>query len=97
MGGCLFIDEAYSLAEGDGPIGSGGDSFAKEAVRTMLTEFENNRTDLMVVMAGCASHAYAGNVIPSWSASLMVYGARYLAEKLTHESTLLQTRVRWTR
>ena len=33
MGGCLFIDEAYALAEGDGPIGSGGDSFAKEAVR----------------------------------------------------------------
>ena len=54
MGGCLFIDEAYALAEGDGPIGSGGDSFAKEAVRTMLTEFENNRTDLMVVMAGYA-------------------------------------------
>ena len=40
------------MAEGDGPVGTGGDSFAKEAVRTMLTEFENNRESLMVVMAG---------------------------------------------
>ena len=46
MGGCLFLDEAYALA------GSDGDSFSGEAVRTLLTEVENNRTRLMVVLAG---------------------------------------------
>jgi hypothetical protein len=48
MGGCLFLDEAYSLADGEG----GSDVFAKEAVRTMLTEVENNRTSILVVLAG---------------------------------------------
>jgi hypothetical protein len=48
MGGCLFIDEAYSLADGEG----GSDVFAKEAVRTLLTEVENNRTGILVVLAG---------------------------------------------
>ena len=45
MGGCLFIDEAYALAQSK-------DSFSGEAVRTLLTEVENNRTDLLVVLAG---------------------------------------------
>ena len=49
MGGCLFLDEAYALVD------SGGDSFSSEAIRTLLTEVENNRTGLMVVLAGCAS------------------------------------------
>lgn len=44
LGGCLFLDEAYSLA--------GDCSFSKEAVRTLLTEVENNRTGLLVVLAG---------------------------------------------
>ena len=44
MGGCLFLDEAYALA--------GGDTFSKEAIRTLLTEVENNRTGLLVVLAG---------------------------------------------
>ena len=48
MGGCLFLDEAYALAD------NGGDSFSGEAVRTLLTEVENNRTRLMVVLAGYA-------------------------------------------
>jgi SpoVK/Ycf46/Vps4 family AAA+-type ATPase len=48
MGGCLFLDEAYSLADGEG----GSDVFAKEAVRTLLTEVENNRTSILVVLAG---------------------------------------------
>ena len=46
MGGCLFLDEAYALVD------SGGDSFSSEAIRTLLTEVENNRTSLMVVLAG---------------------------------------------
>ena len=44
MGGCLFLDEAYALA--------GGDTFSKEAIRTLLTEVENNRTSVMVILAG---------------------------------------------
>ena len=54
MGGCLFIDEAYSLAGSaadDDGVGS-ADLFSKEAVRTLLTEVENNRTGVMVIMAG---------------------------------------------
>ena len=49
MGGCLFLDEAYALAEGGN---DGGDVYAQEAIRTLLTEVENNRTNLMVVFAG---------------------------------------------
>jgi SpoVK/Ycf46/Vps4 family AAA+-type ATPase len=55
LGGCLFIDEAYALAEGGqggGGAGEGGDAFAKDAVRTLLTEVENHRTSVMVVLAG---------------------------------------------
>ena len=50
MGGCLFLDEAYGLC--DEGFSAGGDPFAKEAIRTLLTEVENNRTSLMVVLAG---------------------------------------------
>jgi len=46
MGGCLFIDEAYALAD------RGGDKFSGEVVRTLLTEVENHRTGLLVVLAG---------------------------------------------
>merc|ERR1711871_1423727 len=45
MGGCLFLDEAYALADS-------AEGFSGEAVRTLLTEVENNRTSLMVVLAG---------------------------------------------
>ena len=44
MGGCLFLDEAYGLA--------GKETFSQEAVRTLLTEVENNRTSVMVILAG---------------------------------------------
>ena len=50
MGGCLFLDEAYALAGGDNDRGA--DCFSNEAIRTLLTEVENNRTNLMVVLAG---------------------------------------------
>ena len=49
LGGCLFLDEAYALA---GERGSDSDSFSGEAIRTLLTEVENNRTGLLVVLAG---------------------------------------------
>jgi len=46
LGGCLFIDEAYSL------IAGGGDNYSQEVIRTLLTEVENHRSDLLVIMAG---------------------------------------------
>jgi SpoVK/Ycf46/Vps4 family AAA+-type ATPase len=51
-GGCLFLDEAYALCDTRDGASGGGDSFSREAIRTLLTEVENNRTNLMCVMAG---------------------------------------------
>ena len=46
MGGVLFIDEAYSLV--DGNSGSYGD----EAINTIVQEMENHREDVVVIFAG---------------------------------------------
>src|SRR5690606_25126935 len=46
LGGILFIDEAYSLVQGE------NDSFGKEAVDTLIAEMENHRDDLVVILAG---------------------------------------------
>jgi len=43
MGGILFIDEAYTLAQ---------DNFGKEAIDTLLKRMEDDRGKLMVVVAG---------------------------------------------
>jgi SpoVK/Ycf46/Vps4 family AAA+-type ATPase len=49
LGGVLFIDEAYSLMnEGDGQ----SDRFGMEAVQTLLKRAEDNREDLIIVLAG---------------------------------------------
>ncbi len=45
-GGVLFIDEAYSLVQGD------NDSFGKEALATLIKEMEDNRDKLVVILAG---------------------------------------------
>lgn len=48
-GSVLFIDEAYSLYS-NGHIDS--NDFGKEALDTLITEMENHRNDLLVIMAG---------------------------------------------
>merc|ERR1711904_560339 len=44
LGGCIFLDEAYALANGD--------KFSNEAIRMLLTEVENHRTEVLVILAG---------------------------------------------
>lgn len=44
-GGVLFIDEAYALARKD-------DTFGQEAIDTILKAMEDNREDLVVIVAG---------------------------------------------
>ena len=46
MGGVLFIDEAYSLAE------DADDSYGKEAIETILKAMEDHRNELVVIAAG---------------------------------------------
>ena len=46
QGGVLFIDEAYSLCDGN----TGG--FGDEAINTLVQEMENHREDVIVIFAG---------------------------------------------
>ncbi|EEG78547.1 AAA family ATPase [Dethiobacter alkaliphilus] len=46
MGGILFIDEAYSLARG------GNKDFGKEAIDTLVKAMEDNKNDLILILAG---------------------------------------------
>lgn len=46
LGGVLFIDEAYSLYRGK------DDSFGLEAIDTLVKGMEDNRDDLVVILAG---------------------------------------------
>jgi len=47
LGGVLFIDEAYSLADY-----SKNDSFSKECIDTICEALSNHKDDLMVIIAG---------------------------------------------
>lgn len=47
LGGILFIDEAYSLVPEDKK-----DTFGQEAISTLLKMMEDNREDLVVIVAG---------------------------------------------
>ena len=46
MGGVLFIDEAYTLARG------GEQDFGKESIDTLVKAMEDNRNNLVVILAG---------------------------------------------
>jgi SpoVK/Ycf46/Vps4 family AAA+-type ATPase len=46
MGGILFIDEAYALAQ------TSENDYGKEAIDTILKAMEDNRDDLIVIVAG---------------------------------------------
>ena len=46
MGGVLFIDEAYALANGS------DNDFGQEAINTILKAMEDHRDDLVVIVAG---------------------------------------------
>jgi len=49
LGGVLFVDEAYSLVnEGDGQT----DRFGNEAVQALLKRAEDDREDLVIILAG---------------------------------------------
>src|SRR6201982_1585913 len=49
LGGVLFIDEAYSLVnEGDGQA----DRFGQEAVQALLKRAEDDRDNLIIILAG---------------------------------------------
>ncbi|MCR5331857.1 MAG: AAA family ATPase [Lachnospiraceae bacterium] len=47
-GSVLFIDEAYALYEGD----QRSNDYGREAITTLISEMENHRDDMLVVMAG---------------------------------------------
>ena len=48
LGGCLFIDEVYSLGSGD----LGNNSFSKECIDTLCEALSNYKEELMVIVAG---------------------------------------------
>lgn len=47
LGSILFIDEAYALYHG-----KGGADYGQEAIEALITEMENNRDNLVIIMAG---------------------------------------------
>lgn len=53
LGGVLFIDEAYGLVNrGGGSVDQGGDKFGAEAVQTLVKRAEDDREQVVIILAG---------------------------------------------
>jgi SpoVK/Ycf46/Vps4 family AAA+-type ATPase len=52
LGGCLFIDEAYSLGPMNNGIPGDTDSYSKECLDTLCEALSAHKEDLMVIIAG---------------------------------------------
>lgn len=59
-GSVLFIDEAYSLYRGD----DNSRDYGIEAIDTLISEMENHKDDLVVIMAG-----YTDDMENLWTAT----------------------------
>ena len=79
LGGVLFVDEAYSLIHG------GQDDYGHEAVDTLLKAMEDNREDLIVIVAGYTglmSEFLATNPGLKSRFNKFIYFGDYTAEEL---------------
>ncbi|MFC7330076.1 AAA family ATPase [Marinactinospora rubrisoli] len=93
LGGVLFVDEAYSLAN---PGYSGGDAFGAEAIQTLLKRAEDDRSRLVVVLAGYPAEMdrfLASNAGLSSRFNVRVAFPSYSADELTRiaETVAAQT------
>jgi len=52
LGGCLFIDEAYSLGASNNGLPGDTDSYSKECLDTLCEALSSNKDNLMVIIAG---------------------------------------------
>ncbi|GAB3447869.1 hypothetical protein GCM10027570_20770 [Streptomonospora sediminis] len=83
LGGVLFVDEAYALAN---PGYSGGDAFGAEAIQTLLKRAEDDRSRLVIVLAGYPAEMdrfLASNAGLSSRFNIRVAFPSYTAEELT--------------
>ncbi|MDA0566122.1 AAA family ATPase [Streptomonospora sp. S1-112] len=92
LGGVLFIDEAYSLAN---PGYSGGDAFGSEAIQTLLKRAEDDRDRLVVVLAGYPAEMdrfLASNAGLSSRFNVRVAFPSYTPEELTEIAQVVAER-----
>ncbi len=80
-GTILFIDEAYSLYRGK----EDSNDFGREAMDVLITEMENHRDDLIVILAGYEKqmdHMFSGNPGLKSRVSYHIHFPNYSREEL---------------